>query len=60
MTDPFAEMKAALDALEERDRERYRSKQPEQEPPVSPARAYLDRLNASRGPVISVDSRWLQ
>jgi hypothetical protein len=51
------EAREALDALEADQRERF-ARKPE---PKSPARAYLDRLNAARsGTVLSLDSRWLR
>ncbi len=60
MIDAFAKSEAVLRSLEEEQRERYSPKARPTPEPVSPAQAYLDHLNASRGPTIAVDVGWLR
>jgi hypothetical protein len=58
MADISRQVQESLERLEQQQRQQFAPKRPQ---PKSPARAYLDRLNAARsGTVLSLDSRWLR
>ena len=53
----FDEALRTVDRLDQASREKRAPAAPQE---ASPAQAYLDHLNASRGPTIAVDVGWLR